>query len=65
MRGTRQAQVFQLLGWLLVVVGMMLPPVFIITAPRFLIIMLPLACVLLVFGLVLISGRWPSGRDAV
>ena len=65
MRGMNQARLLPLLGWLLVVVGMMLPPAFIITAPRFLIVMLPLACVLLVFGLLLVSGRWPSGRDVV
>ncbi len=63
MRGSRQAQLLQLGGWLLVVVGMMLPTVFIVAAPRFLILMLPLACILLVLGLVLVSGRWPSGRD--
>ncbi|MDQ2783457.1 MAG: hypothetical protein M3Y58_00450 [Chloroflexota bacterium] len=63
MHGTRQAQLLQLLGWLLVVVGMMLPTVFIVAAPRFLILMLPLACILLVLGLALVSGRWPSGRD--
>ncbi len=63
MRGTRQAQLFQLLGWLLVVVGMLLPTVFIVAAPRFLILILPLACILLVLGLMLVSGRWPSGRD--
>jgi len=63
MRGSRQAQLLQLGGWLLVVVGMMLPTVFIVAAPRFLILVLPLACILLVLGLVLVSGRWPSGRD--
>jgi hypothetical protein len=63
MRGTRQAQLLQLVGWLLVIVGMLLPTVFIVVAPRFLILVLPLACILLVFGLVLVSGRWPSGRD--
>jgi hypothetical protein len=63
MRGIRQAQLLQLSGWLLVVIGMMLPTVFIVLAPRFLIFMLPLACILLVFGLILVSGRWPSGRD--
>ncbi len=63
MRGTNQVRLLQLLGWLLVVVGMMLPTVFIITSPRFLVLMLPLACALLVLGLVLVSGRWPSGRD--
>lgn len=63
MRGTNQVRLLQLLGWLLVVVGMMLPTVFIITSPRFLVLMLPLACALLVLGLVLVSGRWPLGRD--
>lgn len=63
MRGTRQAQLLQLGGWLLVVVGMLLPTVFIVVAPRFLIFILPLACILLVLGLMIVSGRWPSGRD--
>ena len=63
MRENSQARLLQLGGWLLVVVGMLLPTVFIVAAPRFLILMLPLACILLVLGLVLVSGRWPSGRD--
>lgn len=63
MRGNTQARLLQLGGWLLVVVGMMLPTVFIVAAPRFLIVVLPVACILLVLGLVLVSGRWPSGRD--
>ncbi len=64
MRENNQARLLQLGGWLLVVVGMMLPTVFIVTAPRFLIFVLPVACILLVLGLVLVSGRWPSGIDA-
>ncbi|MHB8647950.1 MAG: hypothetical protein ACYDAR_19385 [Thermomicrobiales bacterium] len=63
MRGNGRERFLQLGGWLLVVVGMLLPTVFIVAAPRFLIVMLPLACILLVLGLVLVSGRWPSGRD--
>ena len=63
MRGTRQTLLLQVVGWLLVVIGMLLPTVFIVVAPRFLILMLPLACILLVLGLILVSGRWPSGRD--
>ncbi len=65
MRGNSQARLLQLSGWLLVIIGMMLPTIFIVAAPRFLILMLPLACILLVLGLVLVSGRWPSGRDTV
>ncbi len=65
MRGNSQARLLQLGGWLLVVIGMLLPTVFIVAAPRFLILMLPLACILLVLGLMLVSGRWPSGRDIV
>lgn len=63
MRGNSQARLLQLGGWLLVVVGMLLPTVFIVAAPRFLILILPLACILLVLGLMLVSGRWPSERD--
>jgi len=63
MRGNSQTRLLQLGGWLLVVVGMMLPTVFIVASPRFLILVLPVACILLVLGLVLVSGRWPSGRD--
>jgi len=63
MRGKSQARLLQLGGWLLVVVGMLLPTVFIVAAPRFLILILPLACILLVLGLMLVSGRWPSERD--
>jgi len=63
MRGNNQARLLQLGGWLLVVVGMLLPTVFIVAAPRFLILILPLACILLVLGLMLVSGRWPSERD--
>ena len=64
MQGNQQARMLQLGGWLLVVIGMLLPTVFIVAAPRWLILVLPLACVLLVLGLVLVSGRWPSGNDA-
>ncbi|MCA1666039.1 MAG: hypothetical protein LC793_01255 [Thermomicrobia bacterium] len=63
MPGKSRIQMLQLGGWLLVVIGMLLPTVFIVTAPRFLIFILPLACILLVFGLILVSGRWPSGRN--
>lgn len=62
MRENSQARLLQLGGWLLVVVGMLLPTVFIVAAPRFLILILPLACIFLVLGLMLVSGRWPSGR---
>ncbi len=63
MHENSQARLLQLGGWLLVVVGMLLPTVFIVAAPRFLILVLPTACILLVLGLVLVSGRWPSGQD--
>jgi hypothetical protein len=63
MPGKSQIRLLQLGGWLLVVVGMLLPTLFIVAAPRFLIFILPLACILLVFGLILVSGRWPSGRN--
>jgi hypothetical protein len=59
-----QARLLQLGGWLLVVIGMVLPTIFIVAAPRWLILILPLACVILAFGLILVSGRWPSGKDA-
>ncbi len=64
MQGNEQARLLQLGGWLLVVIGMLLPTIFIVAAPRWLILVLPLACVVLVLGLVLVSGRWPSGNDA-
>ena len=64
MQGNQQARMLQLGGWLLVVIGMLLPTVFIVAAPRWLIFVLPLACAILVLGLVLVSGRWPSGKDA-
>jgi hypothetical protein len=64
MQGNEQARVMQIGGWLLVVIGMLLPTIFIVAAPRWLILVLPLACVVLVLGLVLVSGRWPSGNDA-
>jgi hypothetical protein len=64
MQGNEQARVMQIGGWLLVVIGMLLPTIFIVAAPRWLILVLPLACVVLVLGLVLVSGRWPSGKDA-
>ncbi len=63
MRGTEQAKLFQIGGWVLVVLGMFIPTVFIVTAPRLLIFMVPLACAILILGLVLVSGRWPSGND--
>ena len=64
MQGNEQARAMQIGGWLLVVIGMLLPTIFIVAAPRFLIFILPLACVVLVLGLLLVSGRWPSGKDA-
>jgi hypothetical protein len=64
MQGNEQARLLQLGGWLLVVIGMLLPTIFIVAAPRWLILVLPLACVVLVLGLMLVSGRWPSGNDA-
>jgi hypothetical protein len=64
MQGNEQARLLQLGGWLLVVIGMLLPTIFIVAAPRWLILVLPLACVVLVLGLMLVSGRWPSGKDA-
>jgi hypothetical protein len=64
MQGNQQARIVQLGGWLLVVIGMLLPTVFIVAAPRWLIFVLPLACAILVLGLVLVSGRWPPGNDA-
>lgn len=59
-----QARLLQLGGWLLVVIGMLLPTIFIVAAARWLILILPLACIVLVFGLILVSGRWPSSKDA-
>lgn len=64
MQGNQQARIVHLGGWLLVVIGMLLPTVFIVAAPRWLIFVLPLACAILVLGLVLVSGRWPPGKDA-
>jgi hypothetical protein len=64
MQGNEQARTMQIGGWLLVIIGMLLPTIFIIAAPRWLILIVPLACAILVFGLVLVSGRWPSGSDA-
>jgi len=64
MQGNQQARALQIGGWVLVFIGMLLPTVFIVAAPRWLIFVLPLACALLVLGLVLVSGRWPSSKDA-
>ncbi len=64
MQGNEQGRAMQIGGWLLVVIGMLLPTVFIVAAPRWLIFVVPLACAILVLGLVLVSGRWPSGKDA-
>ncbi|MGI8857188.1 MAG: hypothetical protein ACR2JW_15695 [Thermomicrobiales bacterium] len=64
MQGNELARTMQIGGWLLVIIGMLLPTVFIVAAPRWLIFVLPLACALLVLGLVLVSGRWPSSKDA-
>jgi hypothetical protein len=63
MQGNEQARAMQIGGWLLVVIGMLLPTIFIVAAPRWLIFVVPLACVILVLGLVLVSGRWPSSKD--
>jgi hypothetical protein len=65
MQGNEQARAMQIGGWLLVVIGMLLPTIFIVAAPRWLIFVVPLACVILVLGLVLVSGRWPSSKDTV
>jgi hypothetical protein len=63
MQGNEQARAMQIGGWLLVVIGMLLPTIFIVAAPRWLIFVVPLACAVLVLGLVLVSGRWPSSKD--
>jgi hypothetical protein len=63
MQGNEQARAMQIGGWLLVVIGMLLPTIFIVAAPLWLIFVVPLACVILVLGLVLVSGRWPSSKD--
>lgn len=63
MGGNREARLLQLGGWLLVLIGMLLPTVFIVAAPRWLIFVVPAACAMLVFGLVLVAGRWPSRED--
>jgi hypothetical protein len=64
MHGNEQVKVFQILGWVLVALGMFLPTVFIVVAPRLLVVMVPIACAILVLGLVLVSGRWPSREDS-
>jgi hypothetical protein len=64
MQGNQQARGMQVLGWVLVFIGMLLPTVFIVAAPRWLIFIVPLSCAILVLGLVLVAGRWPPGRDA-
>ena len=63
MRGNDQAKALQIGGWLLAFIGMFLPTVFIVLSPRWLIFVLPLSCVILVLGLILVSGRWPSRED--
>jgi hypothetical protein len=63
MRGNDQAKAFQIMGWVLAFIGMFLPTIFIVAAPRWLILVVPLSCAILVLGLVLISGRWPARND--
>lgn len=63
MRGIGQVRATQIGGWLLFFIGMLLPTVFIVAAPRWLIFIVPLACAVLVLGLVLVSGRWPARDD--
>ena len=64
MQGNQQARALQIGGWLLVFIGMLFPTVFIVAAPRWLIFVVPLSCAILVLGLVLVAGRWPSHKDA-
>ena len=63
MRGNDQTKAFQIGGWVLAFIGMFLPTVFIVTAPRWLIFVVPLSCAILGFGLVLVAGRWPARND--
>ncbi len=60
MRENSQSRPLLIGGWALVFIGMFLPTVFIVTQPRVLWFMVPIACAVLTFGLVLVSGRWPS-----
>lgn len=64
MRDHDRTRLFLIVGWVLVFFGMFLPTVFIVAAPRVLWFVVPIACAILVFGLVLVAGRWPPGRDA-
>lgn len=63
MRASDRTKALQIGGWLLVFIGMFLPTLFIIIGPRWLFLVVPLACAILVFGLVLVSGRWPARND--
>lgn len=64
MRENGQTRLLQIGGWVLVFIGMFLPTVFIVTQPRVLWFMVPIACAVLTFGLVLVSGRWPAKPSA-
>lgn len=57
-----QPKLVQIGGWVLVIVGMFLPVLFLITAPRTLVFTFPISCAILVFGLMIVAGRFPRQR---
>ncbi len=50
-------------GWVLVVVAVAMPLFLLIVAPRrAVVIALPESVLLLVFGILMLSGRWPASK---
>jgi hypothetical protein len=54
-----------IIGWICIFVGMLLPIFFLVKAPQTMIFTFPISCIILVLGLLLVSGRFPPQRNNI